>query len=93
MIIFPVLSFLICSVILGRLGHNSYGYKSWGFPGGSAVKNPPANAGDTGSIPGPERPPGERNGNPLQYSCRGNLMGTGAWRAAVQGAAKESDRT
>ena len=25
--------------------------KSLGFPGGSVVKNPPANAGDTGSIP------------------------------------------
>ena len=35
------------------------------FPGGSAVKNPPANAGDTSSIPGSGRPPGERNSNPL----------------------------
>ena len=26
------------------------------FPGGAVVKNPPANAGDTGSIPGPGRP-------------------------------------
>ena len=40
-----------------------------GFPGGSVVKNPPANAGDTGSIPGSGRSPGEGNGNPLQYSC------------------------
>ena len=39
-----------------------------GFPGGSVVKNPPANAGDTGSIPGLGRSPGEGNGNPLQYS-------------------------
>ena len=41
------------------------------------VKNPPANAGnagDTGSIPGSERSPGEGNGNPLQYSCLGNPM-------------------
>ena len=37
----------------------------WGFPGGSVVKNLPANAGDTGSIPGLERSPGEGNGNPL----------------------------
>ena len=36
-----------------------------GFPGGSAVKNLPANAGNTGSIPGLGRSPGERNGNPL----------------------------
>ena len=27
----------------------------WDFPGGTVVKNPPANAGDTGSSPGPGR--------------------------------------
>ena len=42
-----------------------------GFPHGSDVKNPPANAGDTGSIPGSGRSPGEGNGNPFQYSCLG----------------------
>ena len=36
------------------------------------VKNPPANAGDVGLIPGLGRSPGEGNGNPLQYSCWGN---------------------
>ena len=36
-----------------------------GFLGGSMVKNPPANAGNVGSIPGSERPLGEGNGNPL----------------------------
>ena len=35
----------------------------WGFPGGSMVKNPPANAGDMGSIPVSERSPREGNGN------------------------------
>ena len=40
-----------------------------GFPGGSAVNNLPADAGDVGSIPGSGRFPGEGNGNPLQYSC------------------------
>ena len=35
------------------------------FLGGSMVKNPPANAGNVGSIPGSERPLGEGNGNPL----------------------------
>lgn len=40
-----------------------------GSPIGSAVKNPPYDAGDTGSIPGPVRSPGERNGNPLQDPC------------------------
>ena len=38
------------------------------FPGGSMVKNPPASAGDTGSIPGLGRSPGGDNGNPLQYA-------------------------
>ena len=45
--------------------------------GGPVVKNPPANAGDTGdvgSIPGLGRSPGEGNGNPFQYSCLGNAM-------------------
>ena len=46
-----------------------------GFPSGSVVKNPPANTGDTGSIPGSGRSPGEGNGNPLQYSCLGNPNG------------------
>ena len=45
-----------------------------GFPGGSVAKNPPANAGDTGLIPGSGRSPGEGNGNPLQYCCLGNHM-------------------
>ena len=45
-----------------------------GFPDGSMIKNPPANAGDMGSIPGSGRSPGEGNGNPLQYSCLGNPM-------------------
>ena len=39
---------------------------SMGFPGGSVVKNPPANAGDMGLIPGLGGSPGEGNGNPLQ---------------------------
>ena len=54
-----------------------------GFPGGSVVKNPPANAGDAGSIPGSGRSPGVGNGNPLQYSCLGNPMDRGAWWAIV----------
>ena len=56
-----------------------------GFPGASAVKNRPSNAGDIGSIPGSGRSPGERNGNPLQDSCQGNLMDRGAWWATVHG--------
>ena len=46
-----------------------------GFPGGSVVKNLPANAGNTGSIPGSERSPEDGNGNPLQYSCLGKSHG------------------
>ena len=49
-----------------------------GFPGGSVVKNLPANAGDASSIPGWGRSPGEIKGNPRQYSCLGNLMDRGA---------------
>ena len=54
-----------------------------GFPGGSAVKNPPANAGDAGSIPRSGRSPGEGNGNPLQYSCLENPMDRGAWQVTA----------
>ena len=64
-----------------------------GFPFGSMVKNPSANAGDVGLIPGSERSPGEENGNPLQYPCLGNLMNRGAWQTRVLGVAKESDMT
>ena len=53
----------------------------------------PAKVGDTNSIPESERSPGERNGNPLQYSCLGNSMDREAWWAIVHGAAKEPDKT
>ena len=59
-----------------------------GFPGGSVVKNPPANSdttGDTGSIPRWGRSPGGGNSNPLQYSCLENPMDRGAWQATVCG--------
>ena len=56
---------------------------AWGSPGSSGVKNPPANAGDTGSILGLRRSPGEGNGNPLQYSCLENPMDRGVWWATV----------
>ena len=62
-------------------------------PGGSVVKNPPANARDAGSIPGSGRSPGEGNCNPLQYSCLENPMDRGAWRSTVYGVIKESDTT
>ena len=62
------------------------------FLDGSGVKNPPANAGDAGLILELGRSPGERNGNPLEYSCLGNPMDKGAFWATVHGVA-ESDMT
>ena len=56
---------------------------SMGVPGGSVVKNPPANAGDIGSIPRSGRSPGEGNDNPLQHFCLGNPIDRGAWWATL----------
>ena len=64
-----------------------------GFLGDSVVKNLPANAGDTGSLPGSGRSPGEGNGNPFQYSCLENPMDRGACWVTVHGIAKELDVT
>ena len=52
------------------------------------VKNPPASAGETGSVPELGRFSEEGNGNPLQHSCLENSMGRGAWQATVLGVAK-----
>ena len=57
------------------------------------VKNLPVNAGDIDTVSGWERSPGEENGNPLQYSCLGNLIERVVWQATVRGVAKESDMT
>ena len=59
-----------------------------GFSCGSAVKNPPANAGDAVQSLGGEDC-GEGNGNPLQCSCLRNPRDRGAWWATVYGVAKE----
>ena len=58
------------------------------FPSGSVVKNPPANTGDLGSIPGSRKYPGEGNGNPPQYSCLEDPMDRGACQATVHGVPK-----
>ena len=63
------------------------------LPGGSVVKNLPANAGDASSIPGSGRSPGEGNGNPLQHSCLENPMDRGAWQTTGHGITGESDTT
>ena len=52
------------------------------------VKNLPADAGNSGSIPGSGRSPGEGRGCPLQYSCLDNPMDRGTWQAIVHGVAK-----
>ena len=61
------------------------------------VKNPPANAGDAGLIPGSGRSPEGGNGNPLQYSCLENSVDRGTWWATVHGVSKSrtwlSDQT
>ena len=56
-------------------------------------KNLLANAGDSGSVPGLGRSPGEGNGNPLQCSCLGSPMDRGAWWATVHRVAKQSNLT
>ena len=72
----------ICHVVMGPAG----------FPGGSISKESACNEGELGSIPGLGRLPGGGHGNPLQYSCLGNLMDRGAFWAAVHGVT-ESDTT
>ena len=54
-----------------------------GFPGDSDGKQSAYNAGDLGSIPRLERSPGERNDNPLKYSCLKNPMNKGVWWATI----------
>ena len=63
------------------------------FSSSSMVKNPPANAGDAGSIPESRRAPEKGNGNRLQYSCLDNPMGRGACQTTVCGIMKELGMT
>ena len=57
-------------------------------PHSSVGKESACSAGDLRSIPGLGRSPGERNGNPLQYSCLENLMDRGTWQATIHGVAR-----
>ena len=63
-----------------------------GFPGDSYDKESSCNAGDQDSLPrlrsNGSQPPGEKNGNPLQYSCLENPMDKGVWSGTVHGVAK-----
>ena len=70
------------------LGNYRSKNNSFGFPGDSDSKESSCSAGDSGSIPGSGRSPGEGNGNPLQYSCLENSMDRGAWQATVHGVAE-----
>ena len=63
-------------------------FKQWGFLSGSVIKNPPANSGDMGSIPGSWRSPGGGSDSTLQCSCLENSMHRGAWWATVHGFTK-----
>ena len=58
------------------------------FPDGSDGKVFAYNTGDQGSIPGLGRSPGERNGNPFQYSCLENPIDGGAWWSTIHGVTK-----
>ena len=84
---------------------NSWGHKesdmterlNWtelrGLPRWFSCKESSCNAGDSNSIPGSGRSPGEGNGNTLQYTCLGNPKDSGSWLATVHGDRKESDKT
>ena len=68
---------MLCVVLLAagqRISLHSFPSYVAGFPCGSAGKESACNAGDQGSIPGFERPPGEGKGYPLQYSSLENSM-------------------
>ena len=58
------------------------------FPGGSDGTESACNSGDSGSIPGSGRFPGEGNNYPLQYSCLENSMDRGAWEGIIHGVAR-----
>ena len=57
------------------------------------MKNPPANAGDMGLIPGLGSSPGGGSGNALQYYWLDNSMDRGAWQATGPWGGKASDMT
>ena len=72
-------------VFISWVNTQNCGSFSHGFPGGSVVKNPPANARDMGLLPRLGSSPREGNGNPVKYSCLENPMDGGTWLATVHG--------
>ena len=80
-----------CTLVIQEKFFNILLPGSLGFPGGSSSKESVCNAGDTedaGLILGSGSSPGERNSNPLQYSCLENSMDRGTWWAIVHGVTK-----
>ena len=76
----------------GQLNFIKYLQYLLGFPDGSKGKESACNAGDSGSIPGSGRSPGEGNGSPLQYSYLENSIDRGAWQATDHRVAKSPTR-
>ena len=87
-----ILNYLYLKFFYGETLLTSLVVNSLDFSDGSDSKASAYNAGDPGSIPESGRPPGEGNGNPLQYSCLENSMDGGAWWATVHGVAKSQTR-
>ena len=84
---------IVTSASESFLPMNIQGLFLWGLtyiylPGGSVVKNPPTNAGDTGSTSASGRGPGEGNSYPPQDCCLENSMDRGTWQATVHGVTK-----
>ena len=82
---------LFLLLVLPKEGLVLSNYVGRGFPGGSVVKNLPANAGTAGSIPGLGRSPGDGNHNPLQYSCLGKPHGQRSLVGYIPWGPNESD--
>ena len=90
LLVVPVLKIYIMEL------YNTYyfvsGFSSQDFPRSSVGKASARNAGDLGSISGLGSPPGEGNGNPLQYSYLENPMDIGPWQVTVYGITKRWTR-
>ena len=92
----PCFLFYLCFPLLHTILHFEEIFlqhiSKWDFPGGSLVKNPPANAEDMRSIPGSGRSPGVGHGNPLQYSCLEKPKDRGAWESTFHEVTKSWTR-
>ena len=75
------------------LTYLAYNSSNTGISGGLVSKESACNVGEQGTIPELGRSPGERHGNPLQYSCLGDSMERGAWQTAVHEIPRELDKT